>query len=99
MLATTFALSRITLDAISEAAERARLDVGHAGTYIATHAVTFYSERQGAAAPTMDISFGHAFLIAVHPARLPWPDRPCVSLGRGELEETVLSQGIPYALH
>jgi magnesium transporter len=99
MLATTFGLSRITLDSITEEAERARFIEGHGYFYIVNHALTFHSETQEAETPKIDIIFGHAFLITVHRASLPWLDRLRASLGRGELEENVLSRGIPYLLH
>jgi len=99
MLATTFGLSRMTLDSIIEEGERARFVEGHGYFYVVNHALTFDKDTEEAETPKIDIIFGHTFLITIHGTRLPWLDALRVSLGRSELEENVLGRGIPYLLH
>ncbi|HLZ24023.1 MAG TPA: magnesium/cobalt transporter CorA [Ktedonobacterales bacterium] len=99
MLATTCALSRITLDSVRDQQERAKLVQGKEYFHLVAHGMTFDTAAQTAVTPKLDIIFGANFLVTVHEAEMPWLKRLWDAVRTGKTDENEMQRGAAYLLY
>lgn len=98
-LAHIFKLSHLTIDTITEEAERSKLIEGLDYFNLVVHGLVFDSTIEEADTPKLDIVFGKNFLVTAHRATLGWLDTLLKSMSRGEDDEKMLSRGVPFLLY
>lgn len=82
-LCETFGLSKLVLDAIDDATERAKFVDYTNYCYFIVHGLTYDLKTDTASTPDLDIIFGKNFIITAHLVDFPWLD---------ELREEIINQ-------
>lgn len=99
MLRHDFELSQLTLDAIADDKERAKLIEQHNYFYLVVHGLTFDSSNDLASTPKLDIAFGKNFLVTVHQDVLPWLETLIQTTIKDTSTENIMRHGTPRLLH
>src|SRR5215472_1639864 len=100
-LAGAFSLKPITLDTITEPAERAKLSEGPGYFHLVVHGLSFSARARGDSAetPKLDIVFGPHFLVTLHRAELPWLDALRDGVRNAGPEDNVMGRGLAHLLY
>jgi magnesium transporter len=100
-LAGAFNLKPITLDTITEPAERAKLSEGPGYFHLVVHGLSFSTRARGdpAETPKLDIVFGPHFLVTLHRAKLPWLDALRDAVRDAGTEDNVMGRGLAQLLY
>ncbi|QBD82494.1 magnesium/cobalt transporter CorA [Ktedonosporobacter rubrisoli] len=98
MLSSKFKLSRLTIETLNEARERARLVEQTGYFHLVVHGLAFDVENIEARTPKLDIIFGHNFLISIHREAMDWL-ASLLDEAHDESEEHLMSRGAARLLH
>jgi magnesium transporter len=100
-LAGAFGLKPITLDTITEPAERAKLSEGPGYFHLVVHGLSFSARARGdpAVTPKLDIVFGPHFLVTLRRAELPWLDALRDTVRNAGPEDNVMGRGMAHLLY
>lgn len=99
MLSSTFGLTKLVLETIDEAAERAKFVERSTYCYMVVHALEYDTQTNEARTPDIDIVFGKNFLITVHRATFPWLDDLCQELLTAEEDEYQRNRRMGFLLY
>lgn len=99
MLSETFGLSKLILETIDEASERAKFVERTSYCYMVVHALQYDAQADEACTPDIDIVFGQHFIITIHREAFAWLDDLRQEVGSAEQDEYQRNRRMGYLLY